>query len=227
MRTLRASFSSGQTFVTTESLWQYDYGFILVLEGLDLPAYYEVHFSHTFTQLADINIGDANGVAIDNKFLRKDGYLYAWVYLHDETTDGYTKYQVKIPIAKRAQPPEDPPTQEQEEALSQAITALNEQTGRAEDAAEEAEQHKVSAEDAATLAQSWAEGGTGTRLNEDYDNSKFYAQVAQQGAAQSGYAYFYMDQETGEIIATVADNLNEDVRFEINETTGELEVEFL
>lgn len=227
MRTITASFSGGQTFVTTESLWQYDYGFILVLEGLDLPAYYEVHFSHTFTQLADVNIGDANGVAIDDKFLRHDGYLYAWVYLHDETTDGYTKYQVKIPIAKRAQPPEDPPTQEQEEALAQAITALNQQTGRAEDAAEEAEQHKTASEDAATLAQSWAEGGTGTRLNEDYDNSKFYAQVAQQGAAKSGYAYFSMDQETGEIIATVADNLNEDVRFEINETTGEMEVEFL
>lgn len=227
MKTLTASFSGGQTFVTTESLWQFDYGFILVLEGLELPAYYEVHFSHTFTQLADVNIGDANGVAIDDKFLRHDGYLYAWVYLHDEVTDGYTKYQVKIPIAKRAKPPEDPPTQEQEEALAQAITALNEQTGRAEDAAEEAEQHKVSAEDAATLARSWAEGGTGTRLNEDYDNSKFYAQMAQQGAAKSGYAYFYTDQETGEIIATVADNLNEDVRFEINETTGEMEVEFL
>ena len=213
MRTITASFSSGQTFVTTESLWQFDYGFILVLEGLELPAYYEVHFSHTFTQLADVNIGDANGVAIDDKFLRHDGYLYAWVYLHDEVTDGYTKYQVKIPIAKRAQPPEDPPSQEQEEALAQAIAALNEQTGRAEDAA--------------LLAQSWAEGGTGTRQNEDWENAKFYAQMAQVGAAESGYAYFNMDQETGEIIATVADNLAEDVQFEINEQTGELEVVFL
>lgn len=227
MRTITASFSGGQTFVTTESLWQYDYGFILVLEGLELPAYYEVHFSHTFTQLADVNIGDANGVAIDDKFLRHDGYLYAWVYLHDEVTDGYTKYQVKIPIAKRAQPPEDPPSQEQEEALAQAIAALNEQTGRAEDAAEEAEQHKTDAEDAALLAQSWAEGGTGTRQNEDWENAKFYAQMAQVGAAESGYAYFNMDQETGEIIATVADNLAEDVQFEINEQTGELEVVFL
>ena len=227
MRTITASFSSGQTFVTTESLWQFDYGFILVLEGLELPAYYEVHFSHTFTQLADVNIGDANGVAIDDKFLRHDGYLYAWVYLHDEVTDGYTKYQVKIPIAQRAQPPEDPPSTEQRDALAQAIDALNTQVGVAQAAAEEAEGHKDDAEDAATLAQSWAEGGTGTRLNEDYDNSKFYAQMAQQGAAKSGYAYFYTDQETGEIIATVADNLNEDVRFEINETTGEMEVEFL
>ncbi len=227
MRTITASFSGGQTFVTTESLWQFDYGFILVLEGLELPAYYEVHFSHTFTQLADVNIGDANGVAIDDKFLRHDGYLYAWVYLHDEVTDGYTKYQVKIPIAKRAQPPEDPPSQEQEEALAQAIAALNEQTGRAEDAAEEAEQHKTDAEDAALLAQSWAEGGTNTREGEDLDNSKFWAMVAQQGAGRSGYLYTYIDEETGQLMVIIARDLEQDIRLQINENTGELEVIFI
>lgn len=111
-------------------------------------------------------------------------------------------------------------TAQVQQAIEDAIDALEEETGRAE-------QSKVSAEEAATLAESWAVGGTGTRLNEDYDNSKFYAQVAQQGAAQSGYAYFYTDPNTGEIIVTVADNLNEDIRFEINEITGEMEVEFL
>lgn len=208
MRTITASFSGRQTFVTTESLWQYDYGFILVLEGLNLPAYYEVHFSHTFTQLADVNIGDANGVVIDDKFLRKDGYLYAWVYLHDEITDGYTKYQVKIPIAKRAQPPEDPPTQEQEEALAQAITALNEQTGRAE---------------------AWA---VGQRNGEDvpegdetyHNNAAYYARLAEQGAEEAGYAWFDINNEDGNMYVTVTANLDSDVSFEIDESTGILEV---
>ena len=225
-KVMNVSFAGG-TFATTERLWQYDYGQVLQISGLDLPEFYEVHFASSADGNAVINVGTAEGVAIPDKFLRTHGYVYAWLFLHDEVTDGYTKYQIKIPVEKRAKPPEDPPSTEQKEALAQAIEALNTATGQAEEAAEEAAEHKISAEEAATLSQSWAEGGTGTRLNEDYDNSKFYAQVAQQGAAKSGYAYFYTDQETGEIIATVADNLNEDIKFEINETTGEMEVEFL
>ena len=185
MRTVTANFSGGQTFVATESLWQYDYGFVLVLQGLELPTYYEVHFSHTFTQLADVNIGDANGVAIDDKFLRKDGYLFAWVYLHDEVTDGYTKYQVKIPIAKRAKPPEDPPTHEQQEALAQAITALNEQTGRAEGAADRAEQAEVNAkasEDAAALSEQNASGSAEAAASSERNAAQFELDAAASAA---------------------------------------------
>lgn len=218
---------SGDTFATTERLWQYDYGQKLLISGLDLPEFYEVHFASSADGNAIVNVGDATGVDIPDKFLRVHGYIYAWLFLHDDTAEGHTKYQIKIPVEKRAKPPEDPPSSEQRDALAQAIDALNTVTGQAEEAAGEAEEHKISAEEAATLSRSWAEGGTGTRLNEDYDNSKFYAQVAQQGAAKSGYAYFYTDPETGEIIVTVADNLNEDVRFAVNETTGEMEVEFL
>lgn len=218
---------SGNTFATTERLWQYDYGQKLLISDLDLPEFYEVHFASSADGNAIVNVGDATGVDIPDKFIRVHGYIYAWLFLHDDTAEGHTKYQIKIPVEKRAKPPEDPPSSEQRDALAQAIDALNTATGQAEEAAGEAEEHKISAEEAATLSQSWAEGGTGTRMNEDYDNSKFYAQVAQQGAAKSGYAYFYTDPETGEIIVTVADNLNEDVRFEINETTGEMEVEFL
>lgn len=217
---------SGETFLTTSRLWKGDYGQFLSIQGLELPEYYEVHFASTKDGTPQVEIGTLAGVPIPNRFLRATGYIYAWLFLHEGEDDGETKYQIKIPVEDRGIPI-DQETPEEKTAVQQAIEALNTESGRAEAAAEAAEQHRDDAEDAAVLAESWAEGGTGTRLNEDYDNSKFYAQLAQQGAARSGYAYFYTDQETGEIIATVADNLNEDIRFEINETTGEMEVEFL
>lgn len=39
-------------------------------------------------------------------------------------------------------------------------------------------QHAGEAEDYATLSRSWAEGGTGTRPNEDVDNSEYWAGVS-------------------------------------------------
>lgn len=49
----------------------------------------------------------------------------------------------------------------------------------------------------ATLAQSWAVGGTGSREGEDTDNAKYYAQIAQQ-VAQEGVGYY----ETPEALRT-------------------------
>ena len=217
---------AGETFLTTERLWKGDYGQILNIQGLELPEYYEVHFASTRDGTPQVEIGTSAGVSIPNKFLMATGYIYAWLFLHEGETDGETKYQIKIPVEDKGIPI-DPETPEEKTAVQQAIEALNEETGKAEAAAETAEQHRDDAEDAAILAESWAIGGTNTRKGEEIDNAKFYAQMAQQGAAESGYAYFNMDQETGEIIATVADNLAEDVQFEINEQTGELEVVFL
>lgn len=47
----------------------------------------------------------------------------------------------------------------------------------------------------ATLAESWAVGGTGTRPGEDEDNAKFYAEKAEQGAAEHGWIHFYIDED--------------------------------
>lgn len=223
---LEVTFEQGQTFATATRLWKGDYGQILLIHGPELPGYYEVHFASTKDGTPEVSVGTPSGVQIPNRLLQAEGYIYAWVFLHVGENDGATKFQVKIPVEERGIPV-DQETPEDQTAVQQAIAALNAETGRAEAAADAAEQCRDESNNSATLSQSWAVGGTGTRLNEDYDNSKFYAQVAQQGAARSGYAYFYTDEQTGEIIATVADNLDEDIRFEINETTGEMEVMFL
>lgn len=110
-----------------------------------------------------------------------------------------------------------------ESALDAATTAVN-----AADSASQSEQTAVSsaeiATESATAAESWAVGGTGSRPGEDTDNAKHYAEVAQQGAQESGYAWFDIDDSTGLMMVTITENLAEDVTFSINEQTGELEV---
>ena len=49
------------------------------------------------------------------------------------------------------------------------------------------------AADNAKLAESWAVGETGTRQGEDTDNAKYYAQLAEQQAAEGGWIRFYID----------------------------------
>ena len=56
------------------------------------------------------------------------------------------------------------------------------------------------------------------------NNAKYYAEVAQQGAEEAGYVWFDIDDQTGEMMVTITDNLAEDVTFAINENIGELEV---
>lgn len=61
-----------------------------------------------------------------------------------------------------------------------------EATTEAKDAAKTSE---TNAANSATLAKSWAVGGTGTRTNEDFDNAKYYAQQAQV-AANGALGYY-------------------------------------
>lgn len=63
---------------------------------------------------------------------------------------------------------------------SQQAAADSAQT--AQDAARQAEQSMDGASNMATLAQSWAVGGTNTRPGEDADNAKYWAQQAQSAA---------------------------------------------
>lgn len=83
------------------------------------------------------------------------------------------------------------------ESASAASTSETNAQQSATSAAESATSASASAQtatDQAILSESWAVGGTGTREFEDYDNSKFYSDRAQQGAAAAGWVYFYIDE---------------------------------
>ena len=63
-------------------------------------------------------------------------------------------------------------------SICDAITAMNEESS---EAYEKAIESQKSAVNSATLAESYAKGGTGTREGEDTDNAKYYMEQAKSG----------------------------------------------
>lgn len=106
-------------------LFQYDYGQRLILEGIELPETYEVHFSNTESGTSKTSIGDSTGVDIPDEYLTSGEPIYVWLFLHQGNDDGETEYKGIIQVYKRARPTDDPATPQQKSAISQAIALLN------------------------------------------------------------------------------------------------------
>lgn len=199
-------------------LWQFDYGQKLIIEGLDLPDTYEVHFSNQeFYGSTKTQIGTVDGVTIPDEYLINGEPLFVFIFLHDGTDDGETEFKAKIYVKKRPQPSDIEPIPEEQSAITQVISALNAAVDRTD-------LYAKNANKSAELSQSYAVGGTGTRQGEDTDNAKHYSELAAQSAESSGYAFFEIDDNSGEMYVNVANNLDNDLTFEINENTGNLEV---
>lgn len=117
-------------------------------------------------------------------------------------------------------------TNASESAENAATSATNAHTSEinAQDYATDASNSALTAATKAVLAESWAIGGTGMRSGEDTNNAKYYSELAAQSAEYSGYAYFEVDNETGNMMVTVATNLSQEVSFAVNENNGTLEV---
>ena len=211
----------GLTKRVAGSLYQYDYGQILIVEDLDLPEWYEVHFCNFGDAETMTVIGNANGVMIPDSLLKTGLDVVAYIFLHEATTDGETEYQIRIPVIQRPEPTDIEPTPEQQSEIDQLVAALNEGVGRAVDSAE-------SAESSASDAEAWAVGErSGVHVeppDETYqNNAKWYSQVAQQGAQATGYAWFDLRDSDGHMYVTITPDLAEDIDFRINEQTGHME----
>ena len=161
----------GTSYITTRPAWLIDYGMVLKLSGIELPDVYEVDFANTKTETATRVLGGPDGVTIpDRYFLQPNAQqIFAWLYLHTGEDDGYTKIQVTIPLYKRPDVTDVPPTPEEQSIIEQAIVALNNGVERAETAAENAEQ---SARDAADAVEH-VEETVDTALQEAKDSGEF------------------------------------------------------
>ena len=118
------------------------------------------------------------------------------------------------------------PTPSIYEQILRLANSAKETADEAHDIAAEAQDSaKASAENAEAWAVGQRNGQDVSSTDPTYqNNSKFWAEVAQQGAEESGFAWFDVDVETGEAIVTITDNLDSEVRFSVNYDTGELEV---
>lgn len=176
MEITTAVFEPESKYAKTTGLWQYDYGQILRLQGLDLPKAVEIHFSLSETGgesvtrigttrdgVTDVLIPDS---ILENNDVISNYSIFAFVFLTDDKA-GNTEYRVKIPVKARPRP-EIPGTPEEPELFRETINAVNDAADRAETARDQAE--------------AWTHG------REDYpgqkeDNAKYYAEEAQKAAS--------------------------------------------
>ena len=157
-----ASLARGRTTATTRRLWQHDYGMKLRLEDIDLPELYEVHFSDSLSGSALTVLGSAEGVSIPDRLLTTGRELHAWLYLHTEEDDGETVYHIIIPVFPRPAPDGGAPTPVEQNAVTQALAALNTGISRAVDAAEDAEEASLAVQSLAVDARTLAAGSQAT-----------------------------------------------------------------
>ena len=118
------TFTRG-TLAQATPLWQYDYGQVLEINGLELPTTYQVHFCNCSDTQTITVLGNADGVLIPDNLLQTGKTVIAYIYLHTGADDGETEYKITIPIRTRPTPSDIPPTPEQQSALDEAIAALN------------------------------------------------------------------------------------------------------
>ena len=119
-------YFKGKHLTTSKSQYQYNHGQFLYFADLDLPQAFEVHFSNEDKGYSKPKVGSNKLVEIpDEYFWSGASQIYAWVYLHSDTDDGETIYEVKIPLTKRAKPTDEEPLPQQESAMERAIAELN------------------------------------------------------------------------------------------------------
>jgi len=126
MNIIKANFKNRYTSIVVASRYQWDYGQVLQFEGLDLPAAFEVNFSNRkdFGE-AITRVGNpTDGVIIPDELFTTGKTIYAYVYLHNTTDDGRTKYKVTIPVNRRAKPIDVEIEPEKQSTVDDAIAAF-------------------------------------------------------------------------------------------------------
>lgn len=123
-------------------VWQWDYGQILRIQGLNLPTAVEVDFAVAGASESIVRIGTTKDgvtdVVIPDSLIETGKNLVAYIYLRDSAS-GNTEYQIDMFVTKRAKP-EAYDTPEDKELFGQAIEAVNAAADRAEKAGKTAQE---------------------------------------------------------------------------------------
>lgn len=194
--------------VYTDELYRKNYGQLLKIQGLPLPLNFETHFSMN-GDIAKPMIGtteDGVGtVEIPDEYLEDSGILTAYIYLHAGLDDGETEYVIRTKVIPRPDVDPSEPTPVQQDVITQAIAALD---NAVEITEENAEKSDKSAED----SEAWAVGERkGVPVEEDdetyQNNSKYYADMAEQVASEAGFINLYID-DAGHLIYEKTDTVD-------------------
>lgn len=187
-----------ENYKRVTGLWQWDYGQVLRIQGLNLPNAVEIHFSlqesggeakkrvgFTKDGVTDVVIPES---MLENEESLGNYDIFAFIYLTDDTS-GQTEYKICMPVKERPKPEAfDKP--EDGEIFREAIKAVNEAAERAEEserqAGEYAEQTKADAiktgEDRTAIAE-MVESVSG--IGEQVETVKEYKDQAQTAASNA------------------------------------------
>lgn len=187
-----------ENYKRVTGLWQWDYGQVLRIQGLNLPKAVEIHFSlqesggeakkrvgFTKDGVTDVVIPES---MLENEESLGNYNIYAFIYLADDT-NGQTEYKICMPVKARPKPEAfDKP--EDGEIFREAIKAVNDAADRAEEserqAGEYAEQTKADAiktgEDRTAIAE-MVESVSG--IGEQVQAVKEYKEQAQTAATNA------------------------------------------
>lgn len=181
------------THTKVSDVWQYDYGQILRIQGLDLPTAVEVDFAVAGASESIARIGTTKDgvtdVVIPDSLIETGKNLVAYIYLRDSAS-GNTEYQIDMLVTKRAKP-EAYDRPEDKELFGQAIEAVNTAADRAEKAGQAAQEAAQKAGlDAEQTAQDRAEVAkmveTVTDISEQVKKVEELSNKAQESATQAG-----------------------------------------
>lgn len=181
------------TNTKVSDVWQYDYGQILRIQGLDLPTAVEVDFAVAGASESIARIGTTKDgvtdVVIPDSLIETGKNLVAYIYLRDSAS-GNTEYQIDMLVTKRAKP-EAYDRPEDKELFGQAIEAVNTAADRAEKAGKTAQEAATkTGQDAEQTAQDRVEVAkmveTVTDISEQVKKVEGLSNKAQESATQAG-----------------------------------------
>ena len=190
---ITAAFNDGEEYKMVSGLWQWDYGQILRIQGLNLPTAVEVDFAVAGASESVARIGTTKDgvtdVVIPDSLIETGKNLVAYVYLRDSES-GNTEYQIDMVVSKRAKP-EAYDTPEDKELFGQAIEAVNKAAERAEKAGQTAQEAATkTGQDAEQTAQDRIEVekmvNSVASIDEQVKKVEQLSQQAQESVTQAG-----------------------------------------
>lgn len=164
---------NGRRYGVTAPITQYDYGYLLLPEGTELPTTYEVDFSNDEHKGTSLTVyGGSEGAEVPEELIRTGKDVFAFYY---KVGEGYGKTDFTWRVPNHCRPDRDggTPTPSQQSSIDQLIVRSNE-------AVESAEQSASDADQSARSAQGYAEQAESAR-----DTAQGYASNAQLSATQA------------------------------------------
>ena len=167
---------NGTRNANTRKLFQYDYGQSYYFKDLELPEVFEVHFSNKPKDgKAKTMIGQNQYVDIPDEYLTTGLPVYAWIFLHNGSTDGETRYTIQTGVTPKSKLENAEPTPVQQDTITRTIAVLNEAVDKSEQSAEDSEAWAVGQRD-----------GVDVETDDEtyHNNSKYYSDLSK-GASES------------------------------------------